>query len=96
MSDLKFKYDDFERDGESKVRENVALGRYQPKNEALAKEWLRQKGQARDELSARESRAANLEDRRIARSAKNAAWIAAITAIIAAIAAIIAVFYHPS
>lgn len=79
--------------GEPTVREAVALKRY-GKRQAAAEHWLAMKDQSRETESERERRLERVEDRRIARSAKNAAWIAAIAAIIAAISAII-VMVHP-
>jgi hypothetical protein len=93
MGDLEFIYADFERDGEEKVRENVALERYGSRRRmALAKQWLEIQDQSRLTKSERERRSERDEDRRIARSAKNAAWIAAIAAMIAAMSAIIVMF----
>lgn len=94
MSDLDFKYADFERDGEEKVRERIALKAYLAPMDGLAREWLRRKDGARAEAERLSAEATRAEERRIARSAKNAAWAAAIAAIIAAIAAVIAVFVH--
>lgn len=71
--------------GEAAVRVRLsvdkAYGDSGPKH-ALVLEWLRRK-----ELSRKE--ASSLEQIRIARSAKNAAWIAAIAAITAAVVTII-------
>lgn len=73
-----------ESQGEPKVREDLASGAvYGGDKAGLVELWLARKDRARAEAS-------NLEQRNIARSAKNAAWAAAIAAIIAAIAAVIA------
>ncbi len=75
-----------EKLGEEQVRERLATKVYGDagKKRALVVEWLREKDQSRKNTS-------NLEQIRIARSAKNAAWSAAIAAIIAAICAFIAI-----
>ncbi len=72
--------------GESEVRTRIATKRYGPHSAkmALAGQWLQE--QERDRASD-----SNLEQMRIARSAKNAAWAAAIAAVIAAISAIISI-----
>ncbi|MER9794576.1 hypothetical protein [Mesorhizobium sp. M0213] len=72
--------------GESEVRTRVVTKRYGEvgHKRALAEEWLQELDRNRAFLS-------NLEQIRIARSAKNAAWAAAIAAIIAAICAIVAI-----
>jgi hypothetical protein len=78
---------EFEKDGEALVRERLIIEHYGSKGtwrHGFAEEWLRLKEDARKEAS-------NLEQSKIARSAKNAAWAAAIAAIIAAICAVIAV-----
>ncbi|PKP68607.1 MAG: hypothetical protein CVT83_05150 [Alphaproteobacteria bacterium HGW-Alphaproteobacteria-5] len=69
--------------GEDAVRVKVAVKGYDDVRRGLAEEWLRLRESARNEAS-------SLEQARIARSAKNAAWAAAIAAIIAAICVIIA------
>src|SRR5690349_16848946 len=78
--------------GEEVVRTRVVTRAYTSVNAKLplAQEWLRLRDQARSEEASRRIESANLEQIRIARSAKNAAWAAAIAAIIAAIFAIIA------
>ncbi len=75
-----------EKLGEEQVRERLAtkVSGDAGKKRALVVEWLREKDQSRKNTS-------NLEQIRIARSAKNAAWSAAIAAIIAAICAFIAI-----
>ncbi|HWA69008.1 MAG TPA: hypothetical protein VG821_04140 [Rhizomicrobium sp.] len=93
---MEFAYKQFEAEGEDRVRENLALGRYGSKSRiGLATRWLEMKDQSRLSDSERERRSERAEERRIARSAKNAAWIAAIAAMIAAICAII-VMVHPA
>src|SRR4051812_34433065 len=93
-SEFDFIYRDFEAMGEAKVREAVTIGRF-GKRQAHAVAWLQMQDHSRETESDRERRFERSEDRRIARSAKNAAWIAAIAAIIAAICATI-VLVHPA
>jgi hypothetical protein len=81
----------FEAKGVTQVREDIAQRRYNEERTLLAKEWFRQKAQERSDEAERRNEASSLEQRTIARSAKNAAWTAAIAAIIAAVCAIIAV-----
>ncbi len=69
-TDRELYYGDFERDGEEAVRNNLALGRYQNKKGALAREWIARKDQSRNDASQAEQIA-------IARSAADAAWDAA-------------------
>jgi len=72
--------------GEERVRERLAQGRtYGVEKHRLAQEWLRRRENSRSDAD-------SFEQKRIARSAKNAAWTAAIAAIIAAIAAVASIF----
>ncbi len=70
--------------GEAEVRRLLAKGVYGTTGHKrpMVEAWLESKVQSRNDV-------ANLEIRRIARSAKNAAWTAAIAAIISAIFAAI-------
>lgn len=86
-------WDDFEKLGEAKVKEHLAVERYGPSGaykKSFAELWLEEKAQERREAAEARNAASSLENMKIARSAKNAAWIAAIAAIAAAISAIIA------
>jgi hypothetical protein len=91
-SQIQFVFDEFARDGETAVRDNLALNRYSRSRADLARRWIEQLDHSRLSESERERRSERADDRRIARSAKNAAWIAAVAAIIAAISAIIVMF----
>lgn len=72
--------------GEPQVRERLNSGDWSHKERVNhAREWLRLQEESRNEDS-------KIEQSRIARSAKNAAWAAAIAAIIAAISAAISVY----
>jgi hypothetical protein len=72
----------FEEAGEQQVRINLARKTYDSRRTHLAEAWLAQKERSSGE-------AASVEQRRIARSAKNAAWVAATAAIIAVVVAAI-------
>jgi hypothetical protein len=69
------------------LRANITTSVYLGAEKALAQAFF-------DGEMLRLSDADNLEQKRIARSAKNAAWIAAIAAIIAAMCAIISIWPH--
>jgi len=78
-------YAEFEKIDEPRVRERINLGQFGERKRKYAQGWLEQIERSRNDVS-------NLEQRAIARSAKNAAWAAAIAAIIAAIAAAVSIF----
>ena len=77
---------ELEQLGEDAVRIRIITKVYGDASDkrSLAEEWLRHKDRLRIDAS-------NVEQIRIARSAKNAAWVAAIGAIIAALIAIASV-----
>lgn len=78
--------------GEERVREVLTTGAMSdPKKVPLAREFLRQKDQARSDALEHRKDASIREQIDIERSAKNAAWAAAIAAIIAAICATISI-----
>jgi hypothetical protein len=79
--------------GEDEVRVRLATKIYTDVNEkgALAREWLQRRELSRTAELERSRAASSLEQIRIARSAKNAAWTAAIAAIIAAMFAAVAI-----
>ena len=83
------RWEEIENIGEDAVREKVSLGLYSGARLRRAKAWLEKKDQARSSESSRRKEASSSEQRRMARSAKNAAWVAAIAAIVAAIYAVI-------
>lgn len=76
-------------DNEEKVREDIALGHYNPNDAALAQEWLRRKEEARSSAAASraEERALKAEARAIAaeRIARRDSRIAVIAVIVAVI-----------
>ena len=76
---------DCEKMGAGEVHKAIAGNAWGADRKRFAKGWLNAHDESRKELS-------SLEQSRIARSAKNAAWTAAIAAIIAAIAAAISVY----
>ena len=76
-------WSELESMGEDEVMLSIAHNRYNQAKLALVYEWLRRQESSRNESS-------RIEQRRIARSAKNAAWTAAIAAIMAAVCAIVA------
>ncbi|WP_417515101.1 hypothetical protein [Minwuia sp.] len=74
----------FDELGEEAVRKRIVMKAYAGRNLVAAQEWLRSQEASRNDAD-------SFEQRRIARSAKNAAWTAAIAAMIAAIAAVVAI-----
>jgi len=88
--------------GESNVRTRLAQGIYGQNKIPLIHEWLRKEEEkrinlatSRAESAASRAEVATLEQLRIARSAKNAAWIAAIVAIIGITISIILNIWYP-
>ena len=76
--------DEMEELGEATVRERLVSRVWSDRKRDMAEAWLAE----RDRIAA----ISDIEEqRRIARSAKNAAWAAAIAAIIAAIAAVVSI-----
>lgn len=82
----------FEELGEEKVRQQPAHESIGANHERAAREWLSYKERLRESSDSERNSASNLEQLRIARSAKNAAWTAAIAATIAAICAAISIY----
>jgi hypothetical protein len=83
------RWNEFERLEEIQVRKNLANRIYSEEKTLLAEQWLAHSDGLRRAAEFAKIDASNLEQIRVARSAKNAAWTAAITAIIAAIIAAI-------
>ena len=68
------RWQEFEKLGEEKVRQNLATHVYGEDNTKLAREWLSHKAQQKSEEAQRRSEASSAEEVSIARSAKDAAW----------------------
>lgn len=80
----------FEAKGAETVRKELGLNILTGRSRVPAIEWLREKDAELAAIDRAGREAINADERRTARSAKNAAWAAAIAATIAAIAAIVA------
>ena len=91
MADI-LKRERFEEMGEAAVRSALELGSFNEGNARQARGWLAELDHVRNTADREASNASNLEQIRIARSTKNAAWAAAVAAIIAGICAVIVIF----
>lgn len=88
MSDNNEFYDQLESNGETAVREKLALGTYGSKKKLLVIEWLRRKEQEQTEQQFEKTLEINLGALSAAKSSRNAAWTAAVIAILAFVSSI--------
>lgn len=82
----------FEELGLEKVVVYLKINRFGPDKKNQAEAWVAEQQLALAREASERDVASNLESRKIARSAKNAAWAAAIAAIIAAVFAVMSYF----
>ena len=74
----------YEERGETRVRQDLSMGRYSARRRAAAEYYLWLCENGREATNSR-------EDFLVATSAKNAAWVAAIAAVVANVIAIVAI-----
>jgi CHASE3 domain sensor protein len=83
---------EFERDGEPVIRKRVEIGEFaDPRKHAIAKVWLEEKARAHEAIRQKWLRLERAEQKRLARTAKDAAWVATVAAAIAVICATISI-----